>query len=145
MKKALKRLDGVQDVKVSLEAQNARLVLEPGQPLQPKQIQEAVRKADFSAGEIRVTAAGEISANSDSGGADLTLRLPDSGQVFLLLSGVRGNHPTHQKALSELLATVQTGLAAGQKQWLIHGQVGELKDQVIALTARTAEPLTKEP
>ena len=48
MQVALKRLEGVQYVEISLEQQNVLIILKPGEILNPVKLKEAVKEANFS-------------------------------------------------------------------------------------------------
>ena len=139
MKKALKRLDGVQDVTVSLEAQSARVVLRPGEPLDPKKLREAVKKADFTAGQIHVTVTGDVVDNPDketSTMADLALKIPDSAQILLLVAPPPGEPDTKHDAprTKDLLAGLRKAFKAGTTRFTITGRVHAHKDAPLGLT-----------
>ncbi len=139
VKKALKRLEGVQDVEVSLETQSAKVVLKPGEILKLNKLREAIKKADFTPGDIHIKANGEIVANPDketSGIAELAFKLTDSGQIFLLVSpppkesGKKKEPPKTPDLLPKLREVFKTG----QKKFTISGQVHEHQEFPVGLS-----------
>jgi copper chaperone CopZ len=55
----LSKLPGVQDVKISLKTDTARLVMAPGHKPDAEQIRKAVTEAGFEAGAITLPTAGQ--------------------------------------------------------------------------------------
>lgn len=139
MKKALKRLDGVQDVTVSLEAQSARVILKPGERLDPNKLREAVKKADFTAGQIHVTVMGVVFDNPDeetSLMADLALKIPDSAQILLLVAPPPGEpDAAHDgQETKDLLPGLRKAFKAGTTRFTITGLVHAHKEFPLGLT-----------
>ena len=144
MKKALKRLDGVQDVTVSLEAQSARVILRPGEPLGPNKLREAVRKADFRAGQIHVRVKGEVFDNPDketSTMADLALKIPDSAQILLLVSSPPGEPDAAHDVpeTKDLLPGLRKAFKVGKTRFTITGRVHAHKEFPLGLTVQEFE------
>ena len=115
------------------------MVLKPGEILKPNKLREAVKKADFSSREIHIKASGEIVANPDketSGIADLAFKLPDSGQIFLLVSPApkESGKKTEQPKTPDLLPKLREVFKAGQKKFTISGQVHEHQEFPVGLS-----------
>lgn len=119
---------------ISLETQSAKIVLKPKAPLRPDALREAVRKADFTPGDIHFTASGQVAANPDTTTrqfADLVFKLPDTGQTFLLVS------PNLQKSgekLKNRLPKLHEQVQSGKKRFTITGLVHEHKEWPLGLT-----------
>ena len=115
------------------------MVLKPGEILKLNKLREAIKKADFTPGDIHIKANGEIVANPDketSGIAELAFKLPDSGQIFLLVSpppkesGKKKEPPKTPDLLPKLREVFKTG----QKKFTISGQVHEHQEFPVGLS-----------
>ncbi len=119
------------------------MILKPGELLAPKKLREAVKKADFTAGEVRIKATGEVSPNGNkqtSEIADLVFQLPDSSQIFLLVSASKESAEKHQPSeTTDLLHKLREALKAGKRKFIITGQVHEHKEFPIGLTVEEFE------
>ncbi len=119
---------------ISLETQSAKIVLKPKAPLRPDALRKAVRKADFTPGDIQLTANGQVAANPDTTTrqfADLVFKLPDTGQTFLLVS------PDLQKSgekTKNRLLKLHEQVQSGKNSFSITGLVHEHKDRHPGLT-----------
>ena len=116
VKKTLKRLSGVQEAEVRLAQQDAKIILKPGEALNPELLRDGVRKADFTAQKIYLTVSGELIAKDDS----LMLKVPDSGQIFLLLSGTE-----QETEEANPLTQLRNVSEKGQKIVVVSGEVPE--------------------
>ena len=138
MQNALKRLEGVQDVDVSLEHQNALIILKPGEILNPVILREAVEKANFSPRDIHIKATGEIVANrvkETAQIADLAFKMPDTGQIFLPVSPPpkKVDKEKEQAEMIDLLHKLREAFKAGKKNFIISGQVKTNKENPLSL------------
>lgn len=136
VKKALKRLDGVQAVKVSLKTQSAQIILKAGELLHPKRLTEAIKKADFTAGKIHIKAKGNVAPNSDketSEIADVVFKLPDSGEIFLLVAPKESGKKQPPET-PDLLPKLREVFKTGKKKFSIAGEVHERQEFLIGLT-----------
>ncbi len=119
---------------ISLETQSAKIVLKPKAPLRPDTLREAVRKADFTPGDIQLTAEGHVTANPDKTTqqfADLAFKLPDTGQTFLLVApDLKKSGEKTKNRLPKLHEQVQSG----KNNFTITGRVHEHKEWPIGLT-----------
>ncbi len=119
---------------ISLETQSAKIVLKPKAPLRPDALREAVRKADFTPGDIHLTVSGQVAANPDTTTrqfAELVFKLPDTGQTFLLVS------PDLQKSgekTKNRLPKLHEQVQSGKNSFTITGRVHEHKEWPIGLT-----------
>jgi len=115
------------------------VVLKPGEILKPNKLREAVKKADFTPGDIHIKAKGEIVANPDketSGIADLAFKLPDSGQIFLLVSPPpkESGKKTEPPKTPDLLPKLREVFKTGQKKFTISGQVHKHQEFPVGLS-----------
>ena len=138
MQNALKRLEGVQDVDVSLEHQNALIILKPGEILNPVILREAVEKANFSPRDIHIKATGEIVANrvkETAQIADLAFKMPDTGQIFLPVSPPpkKADKEKEQAEKIDLLPKLREAFKAGKKNFSISGRVKTNKEHPLSL------------
>ena len=141
VKKALKRLEGVQNVEVSLETQSAKVIIKPGEILKLKKLRQAIKKADYTPGDIRLKAKGGIAANSDkktSEIADLAFKIPGSGQVFLLVSPP-AEKSSKDKAQPDLLPKLREVFKVGTRKFIIIGRVHEHKEFPVGLSVQEFE------
>ncbi len=81
-KKRLKRVGGVGKVAVDVGKGTATLTANPGESIQVQQIPEAVKKAGFSPGGVRVVAVGQVQAHGDQ----LHLHLKGQSDRLVLLA-----------------------------------------------------------
>ncbi len=138
MQVALKRLEGVQDVEVSLEHQNALIILKPGEILNPVKLKETVKEANFSPQDIHIKAIGEIVANNVKETAqvsDLAFKIPGSGQIFLPVSPPpkKLDKEEEQAEKADLLPKLREAFKAGKKNFIISGQVNYNKELPLSL------------
>ncbi len=138
MQVALKRLEGVQDVEVSLENQNVVIILKPGELLNPVKLRETVKEANFSPRDIHIKATGEIVANrvkETAQVADLAFKIPGSGQIFLPVSPPAKKlvKEKEQAEMIDLLPKLREAFKAGKKNFIISGQVNYDKENPLSL------------
>ncbi len=111
-----------------------KIVLKPKAPLRPDALRGAVRKADFTPGDIHLTVSGQVAANPDTTTrqfAELVFKLPDTGQTFLLVS------PDLQKSgekTKNRLPKLHEQVQSSKKRFTITGLVHEHKDWPLGLT-----------
>ena len=93
-----------------------------------------MRKADFTPGDIHLSASGQVAANPDTTSrqfADLVFKLPDTGQAFLLVSpDLQKSGEKTKNGLPKLHEQVQSG----KNSFTITGRVHEHKELPIGLT-----------
>ena len=138
MQSALKRLEGVQDVDVSLEHQNALIILKPGEILNPVMLREAVEKANFSPRDIHIKATGEIvviPVKDTAQVADLAFKITGTGQIFLPVSPPpkKVDKEKEQAEIMDLLPKLREAFKAGKKNFIISGQVNTNKENPLNL------------
>ena len=80
LEKKLKKVDGVQGVEIDLNTGAAVVALKNGQAPDLAQFRNAVKKAGFTAGEIKITAVGKIVFTKNQA----LLKLSDSGKEYVL-------------------------------------------------------------
>ncbi len=119
---------------ISLETQSVKIVLKPKAPLRPDALRGAVRKADFTPGDIHLTVSGQVAANPDTTTrqfADLVFKLPDTGQTFLLVSPdlTKSGEKTKNR-----LPKLHEQVKSGKNSFTITGRVHEHKEWPIGLT-----------
>ena len=129
---------------VSLEAQEAKVILKPGEILHPEKLIEAVKKADFPTRGIRIKATGEIVANKVKEAAqiaDLAFKMPDSGQIFLPVPPPpkRTDKEKEQAEKADLLPKLREAFKAGKKKFTITGQVHEHQEFPLGLSVEEFE------
>lgn len=118
---------------MSFQTQSAKVILKPGEILKPEKLREAIKKADFSAGDIRVKASGEVAANpvqETAALADLIFKIPESGQIFLLVSPppVTSSKQKAPIEKADLLPKLREAFRSGKKKFTITGTVHEHKE-----------------
>ena len=149
MQNALKRLEGVQDVDVSLEYQNALIILKPGEILNPMILREAVEKANFSPRDIHIKATGEIvviPVKDTAQVADLAFKMPDTGQIFLPVSPPpkKADKEKEQAEKIDLLPKLREAFKAGKKNFIISGRVKTNKENSLSLLVEEFEVTQKK-
>jgi len=146
---ALKRLEGVQDVDVSLEDQNALIILKPGEILNPMILREVVEKANFSPRDIHIKATGEIvviPVKDTAQVADLAFKMPDTGQIFLPVSPPpkKADKEKEQAEKIDLLPKLREAFKAGKKNFIISGRVKTNKENSLSLLVEEFEVTQKK-
>ncbi len=128
---------------MSLERQSAKVILESGKPLKPEDLRAAVKKADFTAGDIRVKVTGLVVVNRDDRTkevSELILKIPGTGQVFLLVSPAPPQKTDEQKAAADdLLPQLRKQFEAGKRKFTVSGLVHEHKALPLGLTVEKFE------
>lgn len=120
MSVALKRIAGVEDVKVSLNEGRADLKMKPGNRATLDQIRDAIRKNGFTPKGADVVAAGTLVLSERR----LALRVSGSDVVYLLWDA-----PTSPGRVAEL-----ANIAASRKtaEVVVEGQVPETVPESVA-------------
>ena len=121
-----------------LEKQDALVVLKPGEPLDPQALQKAVRKADFKPEEIRLRATGNIVEQKIGNSVELIFKLPDTGQMFLLVP------PPIESGGRDVLAQLKDAAKSRGFTFTINGQIFESEDSGLQLMVETFEQTEKE-
>ncbi len=78
----MKKIQGVELVKVSLNQGRATIVFKPGNSVRLEQIRKAVTEQGFTPKEARVKAVGDLTVASNG---HLQLRVSGSNEVFLVM------------------------------------------------------------
>ncbi len=114
-----------------MKNQQAVVFLKEDALLDPAAVREAVKKADFSPGDIHLSAAGEVVSRNDS----LLLTIPGTGQQFPLIAAA-----TAPDALAEL---AKTSTAAGRRV-TIRGRLHE-SGKTLQLVVQSADSSGEKP
>jgi len=127
---------------VRLAQQDAKITLKAGEPFDPEAIRSAVKKADFQPQEMRIKAAGELSVK----GKSLLLKIPETGQVFQLISPTEAETGDEKNApeTSNLLAELRKIFNNGQKKVTVNGEVIAEKDAPLQLQVEKYEVIQNE-
>jgi hypothetical protein len=97
-----------------------------------------VKKADFSAGDIRIKVTGDVTIPGkkvDNQSQTLLLTVPDSKQVFNLVSM---KLPTESEK-TDLLPALGKAVQNSKTKFTIVGQVSETNDSIVDLSVDTFE------
>lgn len=77
---AIKKIDGVNDVQVSLNQGTASIQLKPGNKVQLQQIRQVVESKGFTPKDATVHLTGQLISENDH----LSIKVPESNEVFSL-------------------------------------------------------------
>lgn len=113
------------------------MVLKPGELLKAKELKKAVEKADFTPGDMHAKVTGTVAANTEKETAqmtDLSLKLPDTGQIFLLVSLALETEGEKAPDSKDLLPKLRQAFKSGKTKFTIFGRIHEHKDLPIGLT-----------
>ena len=134
---------------VSLENQNALIILKPGEILKPVMLREAVEKANFSPRDIHIKATGEIvvvSVKDTSQVAEMAFKISDTGQIFLPVSPPpkKVDKEKEHAEKTDLLPKLREAFKAGKKNFIISGQVSDNKEYPLSLWVEEFEVTQKK-
>lgn len=136
LEKKLKKVDGVESVEIDLKTGKAVLTLEKGKAPNLADFRTAVKKAGFTAGEIKVTAVGTVALVRNQ----VRLKLRNSRQEYLLFDkNTKGATSLSEGTRSQLLA-----FAEKQTVVAITGALHEHADGPSGLSVDEIEPVRKE-